>query len=213
MRKALLFCGVTAAFVYVGADITAATRYSGYSFTDQAVSELFAIGAPTSPLIVPLFTLSSVLLLAFSAGIWMSARENRALRFVALMFVGMALNGLLLWLLFPMHMRGNERTFTDTMHVVLSISPFALLCLGAAFVAFKGQFKFYTVATALIVLISALWAYRFIPAVDANLPTPGMGLAERLAQYGFNAWQAALAILLVGRPAQSIVRVASSHAG
>jgi len=112
------------------------------------------------------------------------------------MFAAIAVNGLVLWLLFPMHMRGAEPTFTDTMRVVLSINPFVLVCLGAAFTAFKGPFTFYTVATVFILVFSAIWAYTFVPAVAANLPTPGMGLAERLAQYGFNAWQAALAVLL-----------------
>ena len=60
-RKALLICGILSPLVYVGTDILAGTLYAGYSFTSQAISELFAIGAPTSSLMVPLFTLSSVL--------------------------------------------------------------------------------------------------------------------------------------------------------
>lgn len=72
-RRLLLVCGIAGAIVYPLSDIFASTRYPGFSYRDQAVSELFAIGAPTSALVVPLFTLSSALLLLFSIGIWMSA--------------------------------------------------------------------------------------------------------------------------------------------
>ena len=119
-RKALLICGILSSLLYVGTDILAGTLYAGYRFTSQAISELFAIGAPTSRLVVPLFTLSSLLLAAFASGIWVSAGRNRALRVMALMMVGNAVNGLALWNFFPMHMRGAEATFTDTMHVTLS---------------------------------------------------------------------------------------------
>lgn len=64
VMKLCLSCGIGAAVVYVATDLIAAAIYPGYSFSDQAVSELFSIGAPTSTLVVPLFSLSSALLLA-----------------------------------------------------------------------------------------------------------------------------------------------------
>lgn len=76
--KVLLICGIVASLLFVSTDILAGTLYTGYSFTNQAVSELFAIGAPTSHFVVPLFTLYSVLLAAFTLGIWMSACRNHA---------------------------------------------------------------------------------------------------------------------------------------
>ncbi len=97
VRKALLICGILSPLLWVGTDILAGTLYAGYSFTSQAISELFAIGAPTSGLVVPLFTVSSVLLAAFALGVWVSAGRNRALRVAALMVVGNAANGLVLW--------------------------------------------------------------------------------------------------------------------
>ena len=48
----LLVCGIASAALYPLADILAGLRYPGYSFADQAVSELFAIGAPTSAFLV-----------------------------------------------------------------------------------------------------------------------------------------------------------------
>ncbi|MCX9082671.1 MAG: DUF998 domain-containing protein [Candidatus Methanoperedens sp.] len=97
VRKVFLICGILSPLLYVGADILAGILYAGYSFTSQAISELFAIGAPTSGLIVLLFTVSSVLLVAFVLSVWMSAGWNRALRAMALMMVGNAVNGLVLW--------------------------------------------------------------------------------------------------------------------
>ena len=67
-RKALLVCGILAAVLYAGTDILAAMRYEGYSYTAQAVSELFAIGAPTRAVVVPLFLTHGVLQIAFGIG-------------------------------------------------------------------------------------------------------------------------------------------------
>src|SRR6185295_2886948 len=71
-QRWLLICGIAGAVLYPLADIFASTRYPGFSYRDQAVSELFAIGAPTSGLVVLLFTISSTLLLLFAFGIWAS---------------------------------------------------------------------------------------------------------------------------------------------
>src|SRR5512142_1279167 len=96
-ERLLLSCGVLAAVGYVATDIVAGALYPGYSFRGQAVSELFAIGAPTSRLAVPLFSLCSLLLLAFAAGVWHAADERRLVRALALMFAGSAVVGLLIW--------------------------------------------------------------------------------------------------------------------
>ncbi|HEX6314286.1 MAG TPA: DUF998 domain-containing protein, partial [Gemmatimonadaceae bacterium] len=112
MRRALLACGILGAALYPAADIIATTHYPGFSYKDQAVSELFAIGAPTSGLLVPLFTLSSTLLLLFSIGIWMSAHGQRRMRLMAAMMTLSMIDALVLWNVFPMHMRASPKTFT-----------------------------------------------------------------------------------------------------
>jgi hypothetical protein len=77
----LLACGILSPVLYTGTDILASMSYPGYSYRDQAVSELFAIGAPSSALVVPLFTLSSIALALFAAGAWWcSAARARAVR-------------------------------------------------------------------------------------------------------------------------------------
>src|SRR5689334_16006053 len=121
------WCGLLSAVIYIAADVIAARRYPGFSYTDQAVSELFAIGAPTHDLVVVAFTISSALLLAFAAGMWRIVSGNRRRRILAAMLVANAVNTLVLWNVFPMHMRGEARTWTDTMHLLLAANPFWLL--------------------------------------------------------------------------------------
>ena len=53
------------------------------SFNEQTVSELFAIGAPTSQLVVALFTISSLLFIAFASGIWLLSGGKRILRAIS----------------------------------------------------------------------------------------------------------------------------------
>jgi hypothetical protein len=50
-------------------DVIAALRWEGYSYRDQTVSELAAIGAPTRPLAVTLGLAGSALLVAFGVGV------------------------------------------------------------------------------------------------------------------------------------------------
>jgi hypothetical protein len=49
-HKALLACGIVAPLVYLASDVIAGMRWKGYSFRDQTISELNAIGAPTRAL-------------------------------------------------------------------------------------------------------------------------------------------------------------------
>ena len=91
LRKGLLICGILSSLLCVGTDIYAGMQLKGYDFISQAVSELFAIGAPTRHLVIPLFTLFDVLLVAFACGIWLSADRNRVLRVMSLMVIGIAI--------------------------------------------------------------------------------------------------------------------------
>jgi hypothetical protein len=205
----LLTCGILGAAFYPLSDILAATRYPGFSYRDQAVSELFAIGAPTSGLVVPLFSVSSALLFLFAIGIWMSAAGQRSVRLMAVMMALNTIDALVLWNFFPMHMRGSQPTFTDTMHGLLAIDPFLLAAVVLGAVAFPGRFRVYTVATIAFTSVLAITGLSYISAVIANQPTPWMGAAERAAQYATNLWYAALAVVLLRRQ-QPTPRVARS---
>ncbi len=87
VQKVLLICGIFSSLLYVGADIFAAMQWEGYSYISQSVSELQAIGAPTRPLIVSLFTMYNVLIIAFGSGIWVTDSRKRA-HFTGLLLIG-----------------------------------------------------------------------------------------------------------------------------
>ncbi len=211
-HKALLACGILASVTYVATDIVATLRYPGYDFIDQTVSELFAIGAPTSRLVVPLFTLSSTLVAAFAFAVWTSAGHRRALRWLAAMIFANAVNTVVLWNVFPLHMRGVAPTVTDAMHLVLAVNPFVLASIVCGIVAFNRSFRVYSAVTALVLILPAIFSFSYVTAVAVNQPTPGMGLAERVAQYGYQIWQAMLAVVLMRDGRQVMFPLASTGA-
>ena len=196
LRRGLLMCAIAGAVIYPLADIFAVTRYPGFSYRDQAVSELFAIGAPTSDLVVPLFSLSSTLLLLFAIGIWMSSKGQRLMRFVAIMMVLNTIDALVLWNVFPMHMRGEPQTFTDLMHGLLAIDPFLLAAVIGAGVAIRWPFRAYTFTTLAFTSVLAIVSMSMVSRFLAQQPTPWMGATERASQYGMNLWYAMLAVVL-----------------
>ena len=199
LRRWLLVSGIVGAALYPLSDILASQRYPGFSYRDQAVSELFAIGAPTSALVVPLFTASSALLLFFALGIWMSANNRRSVQWMGAMMALNAIDALLLWNFFPMHMRGVAPTFTDMMHGALAIDPFLLAAVVLGAVAFPGRFRVYTIATIVVTSVLAVSGFAYVADVVANQPTPWMGAIERTAQYLTNLWYVVLAVVLLRR--------------
>jgi hypothetical protein len=203
LRRWLLACGIAGAAWYPLSDIFVSTRYPGFSYRDQAVSELFAIGAPTATLASTLFSVSSILLLLFAIGIWMSAYGRRSVRAIAVLMGLNAVDALLLWNLFPMHMRGVQPTFTDTMHGALAIDPFLLAAIVLAAVAYRGWFRTYTISTILFTTVLAITGFSYVPAVIANQPTPWMGISERVAQYATNVWYGVFSLVLMARGRES----------
>jgi Protein of unknown function (DUF998) len=198
VARTALLGGALSPAIYVAADLAAAARYPGYNATDQAVSELFAIGAPTSGLVVPLFSLSSALLLAFALGVRWCAGGDRRLRLLAVAFAAGALEALVLWNFFPMHMRGAPQTATDTMHLLLAANPFVPLGMVVGASAFRGWFRTYTLGTLVLLLVLAAYGFSYAPALAAGRPTPGLGLSERIAQYGYGVWEVVLVAVLWG---------------
>jgi hypothetical protein len=108
-----------------------------------------------------------------------------------------AVDSLMLWNLFPMHMRGADLTLTDKMHTILAINPFVLATIALATFGFKSWFRYYSIAIFVLVLLSATVSFLYVPRVAANEASPGFGLAERVAQYAHQSWHAVLAIVLL----------------
>ncbi len=199
LRKILLVCGILASLLYVATLIIGTMRWESYSSTSQTISELFAIDAPTKPLVVPLFVIYGLLMYAFGLSVWGSAGQKRALRFTAVGLIGKEVLGLVVTLFFPIHLRGVKGTLTDTMHGVLTLAGilFMLLALISAATAYGKRFRLYSFATMLLLVVGGTLAGMDIPKIAANLPTPWVGLWERVNVYAYMLWVVVLAIVLL----------------
>jgi uncharacterized protein DUF998 len=198
VRKVLLSCGIFASLLYVATDILAAMRWQGYNYAGQTVSELFAIGAPTRPLIVLRGLAYCVLVIAFGLAVWKSASGKRALRVAGGLLAGLGVVDLT-GPFAPMHLRGAERTLTDTMHIILASTDvlFILLIMGFGANAFGKRFRLYSIGTILVVVVFGVLAGLDGPRIAANLPTPWVGVTERISIFGFMLWVMVLAITLL----------------
>jgi hypothetical protein len=81
-QLALLASGIVAPLLYIAADVIAGLQWEGYSFRDQTISELNAIGAPTRPLTITLGLAGYTFLVAFGVGVWRLTPGNRRPRVV-----------------------------------------------------------------------------------------------------------------------------------
>ncbi|HYL56053.1 MAG TPA: DUF998 domain-containing protein [Gemmatimonadales bacterium] len=206
-RKVLLTCGVAASVLYAAMNVIAAVVYQGYSSISQTVSELSAIGAPTRGLWVALATVYSLLVMAFGWGVWRSG-HSRPLRIVGGVMIAQAVIGLA-WP--PMHQREvlamGGGTLTDKLHIVWAIVTSLLFLLAIAFgaAALGKRFRRYSIATAVILLLFGALTGMVSPGISANLPTPLIGVWERINIGAYMLWVAVLAIgLLRVRAAGSV---------
>ncbi len=199
VRKLLLVCGILSSLLYVATVILAPMRWEAYSSASQTVSELIAINAPTKSLVVPLFIIYSLLVYAFAVGVWQSAGRKRALRFAAVGLAGKEVLGMVVTLFFPIHLRGVEGTLTDTMHGILTMIGvlFMLLAIGAGATAFRKRFRLYSIGTILLLILGGTMSGLDVSRMGANLPTPWLGVWERINIFAYMVWAVVLAIILL----------------
>jgi pimeloyl-ACP methyl ester carboxylesterase len=200
LRKALLVCGVLSSLLY-GAMI-GLIAFEGYSRISQTPSELSAIGAPTRSLWMLLGSVYTVLVIAFGCGICKSAGRSRALRIVGGLMLAYGSLGLL-WPFASMHprdvMAAGGATLSDTMHVALAgvtvLLMFLAITVGAT--GFGKRFRLYSVSSVVILVAFGALTFRAAPGVQANLPTPWIGLWERINISVFLLWVVVLATALL----------------
>ena len=201
-RKVLLGCGILSSLLYVAANIVGARRWRDYSLASQTVSELSAIGAPSRPSVIPLLTAHGGLVVPFGFGVWESAGGRRGLRVTGVLLVGLGASDLPAPL-FPMHRREalarGEGSRTDTMHIVVTglNSLLILLAVGFGSTAFGKRFRLYSIGTILVLAVTGGLTATQAPRVEANLPTPWAGVAERISIGGYLLWQVVLAVALL----------------
>jgi len=190
-RKSLLICGIVSMLWYVVINIIVPAQYPGYDIASQTVSELSAIDIPTRRLWFLLCLFYSLLLLAFGLGIWLSAKGNRKLRFVGAIILFDAVLGIF-WP--PMHQReviaAGGGTLTDTLHLVWAFVHLVLMLLMISFgaaVLGKG-FRLFSAAIVLIFIVFGILTTRESLGLKANLPTPHVGIWERVNIGAYMLW-------------------------
>jgi pimeloyl-ACP methyl ester carboxylesterase len=190
-----------------------AMQWEGYSSASQTVSELSAIGAPTRSLWVLPAAFYTVLVTAFGWGVWKSAGRIRALRILGGLIVAYGALGLI-WPFAPMHLRealaAGGGTLSDTMHLALGSVTVLLMLLAIAFgaAAFGKRFRLYSIASLVILVAFGALTFLDAPRLAANLPTPWLGIWERINIGVFLMWVVVLATTLL-RTGQRDDRVAA----
>jgi hypothetical protein len=199
-QQALLICGILSSCLYVATDIFAALHYKGYNYAAQGVSELNAVGAPTRPFTLPLFTLDNVLLLAFGACVWTLAGRNRALRFTAALLAADAVVGQLGLQFFNMDPRVAGRTPRTAMHeMVTGVEVLVILsAIGCGAAALAKRFRFYSIVTLLAVLACGAATFWIVETRSSLLPW--IGVTERINIYAYMLWKLVLAGVLLSTP-------------
>jgi hypothetical protein len=87
----------------------------------------------------------------------------------------------------------------DTLHLILGALTVLLMlsAIGSGAAAWGKRFRVYSVATLLIVLVFGILTGLGSPGIAANLPTPWLGLWERISIAAFLLWVIVLAIALL----------------
>jgi hypothetical protein len=95
------------------------------------------------------------------------------------------------------------------MHVVFAsvVSLFIMLAIGFGANALGKRFRWYSLATLATLVACGAMTFREAPSVAANLPTPWIGVFERIDVGGYLVWVAVLAAALYDR--QRVARSSS----
>lgn len=205
VRKILLGCGIASSVLYVASDILISWWDPNYSYRDQSFSELLAPGSPTRPLVSVLNAIPyGVLVTAFGVGVWASASRRRAGRITGALLVGYAVIGAVTGVFLSAATRevleAGEETWRNTMHLpgtavsVLCI----LLAMGFGSTLLGRRFRYFSYAAILAILVFGVLAGLQAERVEANQPTPWLGIVERGNVYAIMLWVAVLAIGLLG---------------
>jgi hypothetical membrane protein len=200
MRKFLLACGILSSLYYIAINIIVAMQYEGYDAFSLTVSELSAIGTPTRSLWIGLLIGYSLLVLAFGWGLIKSAGQSVHLRTAGILMIVYVIIGLF-WP--PMHQRAaiaaGEKSLTDTLHIVFTFVtvPMMMLIIGFSAAALGKGFRLYSLITILLMMIFGIMTGLLSPELEADQPTPWMGVWERISIGAYMIWIMVLGVKLL----------------
>ena len=141
----------------------------------------------------------NLLLIPFAAGVAASAARARSLRIAAAAIAGIGLVGVIA-AFFPIQMRGaGTWTINETMHVTLTAITVVLIvvAMGSGAQASGDNFLVYSMTSIAVTVMAGAITSMNGPNLAANLPTPWMGVMERISIFAYLAWVAALAVVLI----------------
>jgi hypothetical protein len=196
LKPVLLVCGILSALFYTAMMVFVGMWWTEYHPASQTVSELSAIGAPTRPLWVALGVIYTLLVIGFGWGVWLAAGRSRHLRLAGALILAAGAIGPF-WP--PMHLRGAEPGLTDTLHIAFGILwnllGVATIVLAAA--ALGKRFRIYSLATLAVFIVFGTLTGMDAPRIAANLPTPWVGVWERILIGAYLLWVVVLAVTLL----------------
>jgi hypothetical protein len=200
LKAILLTCGILSSILYILTDIVSVVIWSDYHYASQTVSELFAVDSPIRTFVIICFIVYAFLIYAFGLGIWLTVDDKRSLKVAAILIIGKEILGLTGTLFFPIHLRGVEGNYSDIMHgIVTAVGVFLFMfpAMIAGAIAFKGIFRIYSIVTMTLFIFFGILTGTMQPQYAANLPTPMMGIWERINIYGYMIWIMILSIILL----------------
>jgi len=201
LRRILLVSGIASPLLYIAGDLIAGAHWAGYSFRDQTISELAAIGAPSAGLFSLFLIVLYALMVAFGFGVWMSAEGARRLRVTGVLLTALGAFALAIGPFSAMEMRGIPQGLSGRLHIVGVLVGMLLVFGAMAFAAsaLRGRFALFTIVTVAVVLAFGAWAGSAGARVEQNLPTPWLGVEERICVWGYQLWFMVLAATLLRR--------------
>jgi hypothetical protein len=186
--KLLLVCGIVAPLIFAGANVVGGVLWSGYNFTNQSISDLTAIGAPTRAAVVPPFIAADLLLMLFGLGVWGSASQNGALRVVAgLLVVYGVVNSAAEF--FPNRLGETPGPLSPGVILTAAGVISLLLAIGFGAAAYRNWFRFYSIGTLLV--------FAALTVLGLAQAKARVGAQERVLSFGSLLWVVMLAVVLL----------------
>lgn len=101
----------------------------------------------------------------------------------------------------PMHLRGEQFTLTDTLHIVWTAIVVPLMMLQIVFgaLAFGRYFRIYSFLTIAAMIGFGVLTSIYAPNIATNGPTPLIGIWERLGMAAQTIWIVVFAVALLRR--------------
>jgi len=102
-----------------------------------------------------------------------------------------------------MHQRvalaAGEKSLTDALHIVFTAVtvPMMMVIIGFGAASLGKRFRNYSIITLAILVIAGIFTGLQSPNIDKNLPTPWIGVWERINIGVYMLWVAVLSINLV----------------